>query len=261
MVQLPTPEGLELSYQAGGVPRRFFALLFDNVVSTLMLIGLFFAVSWLPDPVRDFAIGLVFLATFGVTFFYHVFFEVKLRGQTPGKALFGLRVVRTDGSPVGFVASLTRNTIRLAEVGVAMSLGAFFLLLGITAPLSIVFFLGPALFMMRTPTRQRLGDVAADTQVIRTRGTLLTSSEVTSDYGMNQTAYNFEDHGRSTRRRRRASNSTSAHPYPAQPYPAQPYSTKPNPIRPGYRAEQGSPQQQPDPVTPSWRTPRRGGER
>jgi hypothetical protein len=114
----------------------------------------------------------------------------------------GLRVIRTDGSPVGFVASLTRNTVRLAELSMTALLSTVLVFL---FPLTIIALIAPLIFMMRSPSRQRLGDIAADTQVIKIRGTITTSRVVTSGYGFDQPAYDFDD--RSWLRRRRGSQS------------------------------------------------------
>ncbi len=199
MVQMPTPEGLELSYIAGGVPSRVVAFLLDLLIQAVLTFGVVLAALQLPS-----AIGQVLATSFGfaLTFFYHVFFEVRFRGQTPGKVAMGLRVIRTDGSPVGFVASLTRNTIRLAELSMTALLSTVLVFL---FPLTIIALIAPLIFMMRSPSRQRLGDIAADTQVIKIRGTITTSRVVTSGYGFDQPAYDFDD--RSWLRRRRGSQS------------------------------------------------------
>lgn len=69
-------------------------------------------------------------------------------GRTPGKALFGLRVVRVDGTPV----RLGRATLR--------SLGYFF---------SLILFVG-FLWVLADPRRQAWHDKLAGTVVIYHRG-------------------------------------------------------------------------------------------
>ena len=70
-------------------------------------------------------------------------FEAML-GASPGKMIFGLRVVRSDGGPPGPGAIILRNLLRPLDV----PLGG----------------LGMALL---NPLSQRLGDIAAGTTVIR----------------------------------------------------------------------------------------------
>ena len=69
-------------------------------------------------------------------------------GQTPGKKLLGLRVVRDGGYPIDFGASLIRNLIRVGE-----QLVGYYILAAISALLS--------------SENKRLGDLAAGTIVVR----------------------------------------------------------------------------------------------
>src|SRR5258708_13091673 len=59
----------------------------------------------------------VILSLFGLLYvfitFYHLFFEFLWNGQTPGKRVFGLRVVQTNGLPVGTSGTIIRNLLRL----------------------------------------------------------------------------------------------------------------------------------------------------
>ena len=58
--------------------------------------------------------GLMLLGFFLLEWFYPVFFELR-SGATPGKRAMGLRVVHDDGTPVGAVASVIRNLLRVAD--------------------------------------------------------------------------------------------------------------------------------------------------
>lgn len=79
---------------------------------------------------------------------YFVGWELLLSGQTPGKRLFGLRVVRSGGLPLTPWASLVRNVLRAVD------------------QLPIGYVVGLVSILM-TPDGKRLGDVAADTIVAR----------------------------------------------------------------------------------------------
>jgi uncharacterized RDD family membrane protein YckC len=69
----------------------------------------------------------------------------SLSGRTLGKLLLGLRVVGLDGKPASTGALVTRNMLRVIEVGL---------------------FFVPALMILVFPLRQRAGDVAAGTLVV-----------------------------------------------------------------------------------------------
>src|SRR6185437_8442772 len=71
-----------------------------------------------------------------------------LAGRTIGKMIMGLRVVRLDGGTPDPSALLTRNFLRILDIGLA----------GV-----------PLIFIVFSPLRQRIGDVAAGTVVIRDR--------------------------------------------------------------------------------------------
>jgi hypothetical protein len=85
------------------------------------------------------------------------------RVTTPGKRALGLRVVTTEGRPIGFVASALRNVVRAADV---LPAGYLVGVVSITA----------------TRKFQRLGDLVAGTMVVvveraaSTRHALRTSS-------------------------------------------------------------------------------------
>jgi len=81
--------------------------------------------------------------------FLYWFLTEALTGQTLGKALFGLRVVREqDGGGAGAGAILIRTLLRIVDgLPIFYGLGAFVVLV--------------------TPSRQRIGDLAARTAVVR----------------------------------------------------------------------------------------------
>jgi hypothetical protein len=85
-----------------------------------------------------------------VLFGYDVLFEVLAQGRTPGKRWNGLRVVRGSGAPVGLRSSAIRNLIRILEFSLS--------------------YLPALISIIATERNQRLGDLAADTVVVRDRG-------------------------------------------------------------------------------------------
>ena len=62
-------------------------------------------------------IGVAFwlILFFALEWFYPVVFELTPSGATPGKRVFGLKVVMDNGLPVTPAASLTRNLLRAAD--------------------------------------------------------------------------------------------------------------------------------------------------
>lgn len=149
-LEVETPDHVILRYDLAGGGNRGFAALVDFVLAALVFIGSLWAFSLLANvlPGATPFFGMLVLFTFTLAWSYFVLLEWLWQGQTVGKRLYGLRVIRDDGAPAGFVAVLIRNLIRIIDF-----LPAFYGL----GLLMIIF----------TPRSQRLGDLAAGTYVVR----------------------------------------------------------------------------------------------
>jgi uncharacterized RDD family membrane protein YckC len=146
-ITIPTPEGVSLELTLAGLGSRAIAGTVDLVLKALLLVCLlvlFFAVLGLNG-----AIVVVPVVALGMLL-YDVGFEVLGGGRTPGKRMSGLRVVRSSGRPVDLTASVIRNAMRLVD-GLVLS------------------YLPTIVSILVTKRNQRLGDLAADTVVIRDR--------------------------------------------------------------------------------------------
>ncbi|MGA2470897.1 MAG: RDD family protein [Solirubrobacteraceae bacterium] len=145
-ITLLTPEGIELSQPLAGLGSRFAAQLVDLVVR-MVILGVVVAVVLLAH------LGLLGDVLIVITLFfllavYDIVFEVYAHGRTPGKRACGLRVLETDGTPVGWISSGIRNAIRLLEEPTLL----------------------PGVISIAVTARaQRLGDLAAGTIVVRER--------------------------------------------------------------------------------------------
>ncbi|XSG81642.1 MAG: RDD family protein [Methyloligella sp. ZOD6] len=82
-------------------------------------------------------------------FFYYALLEGFWSGQTIGKRLLGIKVVRLDGGPCDFAQAMMRTLLRLVD-------GLFFYFVG-------------AVFVITSPRHQRLGDRVAGTTVVFAR--------------------------------------------------------------------------------------------
>jgi|HubBroStandDraft_4_1064222.scaffolds.fasta_scaffold00015_71 uncharacterized RDD family membrane protein YckC len=162
-LEVRTPESIAFHYELAGLGSRFLAVMVDQAIQILIIAaifaGLILAGSRLqaarhgPSAISDqlatsLAIALIVSIVFVVFFGYFIVFEAAWNGQTPGKKLLGLRVVRDGGYPVDFGASLIRNLIRVGEWIVG-----YYILAAISALIS--------------PENKRLGDLAAGTIVVR----------------------------------------------------------------------------------------------
>ncbi|MDR1024401.1 MAG: RDD family protein [Treponema sp.] len=141
-----TPEGIEFILFPAGPAIRSCAWGIDQIIQWIFII-IVIVVSQLLERIGG--AWMLLLMLFGIEWFYHIMWETFGRGQSPGKRLLGIRVVRGDGSPVNPGASFLRNLLRFADT---------FLFL---CPIALV-------TMLLSRGYRRLGDWAADTLVVYT---------------------------------------------------------------------------------------------
>jgi len=139
-----TPEGVEFVLSPVGFPVRTLAYAIDKSIQWIILIVIYFMLEVLR---HSFGIWLYYLLNFLLNWFYHVFFDIFFKGQSPGKLIMGIRVIRSDGSPVDPASSFLRNLLRFAD--------SFFCLFSI-AFISIA----------ASPGFRRIGDWASGTLVV-----------------------------------------------------------------------------------------------
>lgn len=143
-----TPEGVVFATRLAGPVTRFLAWAVD-----VMCIGVIANVaSYLAGPLLllnpDLAQGLTILLMFAITLLYGILLEWLWRGQTVGKRLLRLRVVDIEGMRLQASQVVVRNLLRAVDF-----LPAFYIVGGL-----VCWF---------TRHAQRLGDLAANTVVIR----------------------------------------------------------------------------------------------
>ena len=147
---ITTPEGVELSLTLAGVGSRFIAATVDALIEGVVLIATA-CVVFLTNGFgggSDIATAVYAVCVFVVFFFYDIGFEVLASGRTPGKRWNGIRVVRSGGQPIGFLASAIRNLLRIVDW------------------LPSLYLVGIASILLSSKN-QRLGDIVAGTVVMR----------------------------------------------------------------------------------------------
>lgn len=116
---IETPERVELHYVLASVGNRFLAAAIDHLIQTALIVILILAVGALGDwkvfsSMGVWAAAITVLSIFAIYWGYFVIFETFWSGQTPGKRIMRLRVVREDGRPVRFFEVFVRNVLRVA---------------------------------------------------------------------------------------------------------------------------------------------------
>lgn len=160
-IAVDTPENIQLEFELAGLASRFLAYLMDALIQLAILLILFYALtiaavalsSFVPEEARDFlpvaAILLIFLLYEG----YFVFLETYWRGQSIGKRILGLRVVKDGGQPIRFTDAFIRNIMRFADMLPPIW---FYPTYGIGCAV-----------LMSNRLHKRIGDFAAGTIVVR----------------------------------------------------------------------------------------------
>ncbi|HEX6599623.1 MAG TPA: stage II sporulation protein M [Gemmatimonadaceae bacterium] len=158
-VDVETPELVVLTYSIAGIGSRVVAALVDLVICVAAMALLAAATLVLEIPMRvgsgplgrggSWLVAFLVLGQFAILWGYYVLFEGLRDGQTPGKRLFRLRVVREGGYSVTFAASALRNLVRVLDLQ-----PGFIYLVGLGT-------------MLATKRNRRLGDLVAGTIVVR----------------------------------------------------------------------------------------------
>ena len=116
---IETPERVELHYVLANVGNRFLAAAIDHLIQAFAIVIVVVIAGAVSDwrlfsSMNVWAAALTVLAIFAIYWGYFVAFETLWSGQTPGKRIMRLRVVREDGRPVRFFEVFVRNLLRVA---------------------------------------------------------------------------------------------------------------------------------------------------
>jgi uncharacterized RDD family membrane protein YckC len=156
---LHTPESVQLEFSLAGIGNRAWALLIDYTIlffslSALILIASLFSyqitqlviqLTGSTNGIELWLFALFFLISFAIYVGYFVYFETLWQGQTPGKRIAKIRVIRNSGRTVRLTQSVLRALLR--PVDDFLYLGAF--------------------MIMFSSQEKRLGDWVAGTLVVQ----------------------------------------------------------------------------------------------
>ncbi len=142
-LSLTTPEGVRLSLTPAGPSVRALAWLIDGVIKFVVWLILVMVLGFLGKV----GISLLLIWLFLAEFAYPVICEVYFDGRTIGKRVAGIRVLRSDGLPVGWRESGIRNLLKWADF-------------------MPVAYLTGLISMLYDDQFRRVGDIVARTQVV-----------------------------------------------------------------------------------------------
>jgi uncharacterized RDD family membrane protein YckC len=166
---IETPERVPLAFALASIGNRFLAVAIDHFIQylSIILIAWFFlfvsgtsvgdtgsTADKVLSEMPKWTIAIMILILFLIFSGYFIFFEWLWDGQTPGKRLLKLRVIRDDGRPITMWEAIARNLLRVFDAAPGFFLPIYSIGL-------IVIFL--------SNRDQRVGDMFAGTVVIRER--------------------------------------------------------------------------------------------
>lgn len=166
---IETPERVPIAFALASIGNRFLAVAIDHFIQYFTI----FVVAWamlsltnVGNPFQEsgaeavftempkWALAILLIVVFLLFSGYFIFFEWLMNGQTPGKRLLKLRVIREDGRPITLWEAIARNILRIFD---ALPGGAI--------PIYSIGLI--SIFQSRRD--QRIGDLFAGTVVIRER--------------------------------------------------------------------------------------------
>ena len=170
-VTVRTPESIAFHYELAGLGSRFLAVAIDFVFQLLLVITIGILLGVAGDRVGQIAKTLhlngsqmtaviyatVLMLAFVIFFGYFIIFEAAWNGQTPGKRLLGIRVVRDGGYPIDLGSAVLRNLVRVGE--------------------AFLVYIPSAISAVVTSQNKRLGDLVAGTIVVRDRAFEVTNPQ------------------------------------------------------------------------------------
>ncbi len=143
-----TGQFVRISQTPASIGERMLALIIDYIFLFVYVVGFSIALSYLKiHAYSGFSFFFLFVIVYLPVFCYSLLCEVFNRGQSLGKRLLNLRVVKADGSTPSLSSYLLRWLLFPIDLPFTGGLGVIVILL--------------------TKNHQRLGDLAAGTIVIK----------------------------------------------------------------------------------------------
>src|SRR3984885_14902352 len=163
-LNIETPEQVDLRFPIAGIGSRFLALLTDSFIQDFALFVMVFVFALIfssakklpggtapADTAAKWFIAGIFLFYFLLYWGYFSLFEAFWNGQTPGKRLLKIRVIKDSGRQITLFEALARNLLRVVDI----------------QPWPV--YLVGVITMLCNREQKRLGDLVAGTIVVHER--------------------------------------------------------------------------------------------
>ncbi|HEY9062450.1 MAG TPA: RDD family protein [Pseudobacteroides sp.] len=151
-----TPENVFIDFELAGLGSRLLAFLTDFIIQCLAIIVVIIIIYssgtsiYEGGEIDSYIIAISIVLIFAIYNGYFIFFELILNGQSPGKRLLNLMVIKETGEAITFFDSALRNILRVIDFLPS-------------------FYLTGAFIMVFNKNYKRIGDIAANTIVIKNK--------------------------------------------------------------------------------------------
>ncbi len=141
----PLMEKASVAMEYQGIGIRFVSLLIDSIILSIIIgvVGSIIGFGIMERGMVPWWLGLLY---FIIYIAYFTYLEGS-RGQTIGKMITKIKVVREDGKPIDMNQAFTRNILRIID--------------------GLIVYLVGAILIWRSNKKQRLGDNIAKTVVVK----------------------------------------------------------------------------------------------
>ena len=171
-IQINTTQNVNINFTLASVGERVVAHIIDLIIKFaygMIIIWIFRSMfdntNWMRD-LDDWSLISIYVVLLFPAFVYTLVLESLFEGQTLGKKVMKIRVVKIDGYQASFVDYLIRWVFRIVDLN---------MLSGFIALISIIV----------TEKGQRLGDMTAGTSVISLKNRVLISHTILEEIGDN----------------------------------------------------------------------------
>lgn len=157
-IAINTSQNVNINFNIASVGERMLAFIIDLLIKVLYAVVAFyvffnfFDLGYLLNGLDQWSQMAIYIAITFPIYIYPVVLESLMEGQTPGKKLMKIRVVKIDGYQASFGDYLIRWVFRLIDTSFA----------GVVGLIS----------MIVSKNNQRLGDIASGTAVISLKNTI-----------------------------------------------------------------------------------------
>ncbi len=152
-LQINTTQNVNINFTAASVGERILAYIVDWVIKIAYIIVVYqlvfnlFKIDELIEDMDNWSKGAIYITCYLPVILYSLIFETLLDGQTPGKRVLKIKVVKIDGYQASLADFLIRWFFRIVDLN---------MMTGVVALITII----------TSPKNQRLGDMTAGTSVI-----------------------------------------------------------------------------------------------